>query len=239
MLEIGKTWNYYLYYDTPGGFSFNLTVTETVEINDISYHHIISSHNNCETFLREDINERKVYGIWEGEEYVLFDFSADIGDYLWLNGEFMLITDIGYGDFYEMENLRYYLLDNIIKLIEGIGLETYGIANSFEYGCLNNPTFETIELIGMNQPLAIYDISLDEISIYPNPVNDILKIENNSLFEIKDIKVYSIFGRLVLSPQFQKESNQIDLSSLNNGAFFIKIETEIGYLTKKTIKISQ
>jgi predicted small metal-binding protein len=239
MLEMGKTWNYYLSNDIQGGCHFNLTVTEIVEINEITYYHIISSHNNCETFLREDMNEKKVYGIWESEEYILYDFSADIGDSLWLNGEFMLITDIGYGNFYGLDNLRYYLLDNTIKLIEGIGFETYGIANSFEYGCLNNPVFETIELIGLNQPLTVSDVSLDEISIYPNPVNDILKIGNSRPFEIIDVKIYSIHGKLVLATQLQKESNLLDLSSLNNGTYFIQIETEIGQLTKKIIKITQ
>ena len=169
----------------------------------------------------------------------MYDFNADIGDSLWLNGEFMLITDIGYGEFFGLGNLRYFLLDNTYKLIEGIGFEIYGIANSFEYGCLFNPVFETIELIGMNQAVAISDISLDEISIYPNPVNDILKIENKRQFEIIDVKVYSISGKLVLSPQLQKESKLIDLSRLNNGTYFIQIETEISHLTKKIIKITR
>jgi len=239
MLEIGKIWNMRHTNDYGASFDFNLTVTETVEINNITYFHIEASHNNCETFLREDRNEKKVYGIWEGEEYLHYDFSLDIGDYIWVLGDSWLITDIGFGDFYGMTNLRYYVLDDYLKLIEGIGFENYGIADSFEYGCLFVPIFEFIQLINMNQHLAVDNIAFDNISIYPNPVNDFLQIENNNMFKIKDVKVYSILGKLVLSPQFKRESNQLDLSNLNNGTYFMKIDTEIGYLTKKIIKISQ
>lgn len=238
MLEISKTWNYYLSF-TGGGYYFDLTDSEIVDIDGVEYHHIEASHNDCEIFLREDISEKKVYGIWEGEEYVMYDFSADIGDFLWLNGEFVLIIDIGYGDFYGMENLRYYLLENSEKLIEGIGVEQNGLTDAFEYGCLTqDPWYEIIQLINMNHPLSVSAIRLDNISIFPNPVSDVLQIENNDKFELKDVKIYSILGELVLSPQLETERNLLDLSCLNDGTFFMKIETNSGFLTKKLIKIS-
>ncbi len=237
MLEIGKIWNMYLSFDYPDGYYFNIEDVETVEINGQTYHRIVASHNNCDTYLREDVNEKKVYGIWQGEEYLHYDFSLNIGDSMWIYGDFYEITAIEYGDFYGMTNLRYFVLDDSFNLIEGIGIEDYGIADAFEYGCLNNPIYETVQLINMNQPLAINDITKDEISIYPNPVENILTIKN-SKFKINDAKVYSAVGNLVLSTQFQNKKNIIDVSNLSNGIYFVKLETDTGYLTKKVIKIS-
>jgi hypothetical protein len=46
--------------------------------------------------------------------------------------------------------------------------------------------------------------------------------------------VYDALGRLVLS--VESDYNQIDVSGINNGVFFINIETDKGVLTKKIIK---
>jgi hypothetical protein len=82
MLEIDKIWNMYLSFDHPGGYYFNIEDVEIVEINGQNYHRIAASHNNCDTYLREDVNEKKVYGIWQGTEYLHYDFSLEVGDYM-------------------------------------------------------------------------------------------------------------------------------------------------------------
>ena len=76
--------------------------------------------------------------------------------------------------------------------------------------------------------------SFAEIGIYPNPVKNILYIENNKNIGIKEIIVYDISGKIVLS----KKDNfqQLDLSEINSGLLFIKIVTIHGILTKKLIK---
>jgi len=234
MFEIGKIWNYYVSFDFPGGYYFNLTVTETVEIEGLTYYHIEATHNNCETFLREDIDEKKIYGIWEGEEYLHYDFSLDIGDYIWIGGWDMEITDIGYGDFFGMENLRYLVLENQYKLIEGIGFESIGIADTFEFDCLYFPYLEILHLINMNQPLTVNETTFKTFSIYPNPVQNLLTVENTSTTEIISIKIYDVLGRLVLSES--RDVKQIDISHLNSGVLFVEIETEQGVVTKKVVK---
>ncbi|MEZ4817199.1 MAG: hypothetical protein R2776_04420 [Flavobacteriaceae bacterium] len=99
MFEIGKIWNMYVQYDYPDGHYVDLIVTETEEIDGLTYHKIVSTIGNCVNYLREDVSEKKIYYRWEDEEYVLYDFNAEIGDELWINGDFMEVTDIAYGDF--------------------------------------------------------------------------------------------------------------------------------------------
>jgi len=82
--------------------------------------------------------------------------------------------------------------------------------------------------------LGVSDISLADINIYPNPVNDVLYIENNEHIKIDKITVSDILGKVIL---IEKNSfNQINLSELKSGILLMKIETENGIITKKLIK---
>ena len=82
--------------------------------------------------------------------------------------------------------------------------------------------------------LSVPDSVLKPISIYPNPAQDILRIENNSTTGITSIRIYDVLGRLVLAQN--SDVNQIDVSHLNSGVLFVKIETDHGVNTKKIIK---
>jgi hypothetical protein len=82
--------------------------------------------------------------------------------------------------------------------------------------------------------LNIEELEAERISIYPNPVKDLLRIDNTSTTEITSIKLYDVLGRLVLT---EKENvDQIDVSHLDSGIQFIDIETEQGTVIKKIIK---
>ncbi len=164
---------------------------------------------------------------------MFFDFSLDVGDSMWLFGNFYEITAIEYGDFYGMENLRYFVLDNSFKLIEGIGVEDSGIAHALEYGCLNHPFFETIELIGMNQPLAINDVAFNNITLFPNPVEDILHLETNRIIVTK-IEIYDVLGKKLL--QKEGNTNQLNISHLPSGILLAEILTDKGVLVEKIVK---
>ena len=70
----------------------------------------------------------------------------------------------------------------------------------------------------------------NEVKIFPNPVNNILYIENAE--NLKAVKVYNSLGQLVLS---SKDEN-INFDSFKNGAYLVKILTELGVTTKTIIK---
>ena len=232
MLELGKIWNFKVVNDVNFVYYFDLEATETVEINGLTYFHIEATHNSCESFIREDLTEKKIYGIWEGEEYLHYDFSLGIGDQMWIGGNYMTITDIGYGDFYGLENLKYFVLDDNYKLIEGVGFEEIGIADTIEYGCLISQGFEILYLISINGILANNNSQLENISIYPNPVKEVLNIETDS--PVNEIEIYNTLGVLVM--KHQNPNNQINISSLPNGLLFVKIFTDKGINTNKIIK---
>lgn len=82
--------------------------------------------------------------------------------------------------------------------------------------------------------ISVDEIESEKFTISPNPVRDILYIDNSSRFEIESIQVYDVMGRAVF--RTDNLSKQLDVSSLKAGAYLIKIETDIGVVTKKIIK---
>lgn len=72
----------------------------------------------------------------------------------------------------------------------------------------------------------------NQISIYPNPVSDILTIDNKSQEAITNISIYSIKGDLVK----QSKSNTIVVSELQNGVYFVKIQMNKTVLNYKFVK---
>jgi uncharacterized protein (TIGR02145 family) len=67
-------------------------------------------------------------------------------------------------------------------------------------------------------------------TIYPNPVRNILTIDG---VIVKDVVIYSIYGKEVLNISNQ---NNVDVSSLSKGIYFIKVSDGINSSTKKFIK---
>ena len=82
--------------------------------------------------------------------------------------------------------------------------------------------------------LGVNDILATQITCYPNPVQNILNINNTSSSPITSIEVYDLLGKLVLLEK--SNTNQLNVSHLKSGIFFIKIETKQGVLTKKLVK---
>ena len=76
----------------------------------------------------------------------------------------------------------------------------------------------------------------DNVSVYPNPVNDRLYIEAET--EIEEVVIYDVYGRVqnLRNLETQKLRNSIDLSNLKSGIYFVKINTEKGNIVKRIIK---
>jgi trimeric autotransporter adhesin len=70
------------------------------------------------------------------------------------------------------------------------------------------------------------------VYIYPNPAADYLTIEGFNEHTIA--QVYDISGKLILNKQLN--TNQIDISSLAKGLYFIKLSTEEGSVVRKFVK---
>ena len=81
--------------------------------------------------------------------------------------------------------------------------------------------------------LSNEEFSTNEISVYPNPVKDILYI-NYQNETIEEIVVYDLLGKKIVEQK--TNNNQINLSELKSGFYVVKIKTQSGVKTEKIIK---
>ncbi len=73
------------------------------------------------------------------------------------------------------------------------------------------------------------------LNVYPNPVNDRLYIEAETVIE--EVVVYDVYGRRQVTETPSHQGNwTIDLSELKSGIYFVKINTEKGNIVKRIIK---
>jgi|TARA_B110000908_G_scaffold75670_1_gene91088 endonuclease I/chitodextrinase len=82
--------------------------------------------------------------------------------------------------------------------------------------------------------LSVSENSLESFQVYPNPNN------GNTLFfntnkEVK-VAIYSILGKLIKNETVTIEKKNIDISSLSNGIYLLKITSENKSITKKLIR---
>jgi len=75
-------------------------------------------------------------------------------------------------------------------------------------------------------PPLFVDETISKLSVYPNPVKDVLTIKGN----YTSVDIYDVFGKLVLSAESAKT---INVSSLSSGVYMLKINTEKGTATQK------
>lgn len=73
----------------------------------------------------------------------------------------------------------------------------------------------------------------DKISVFPNPVKDIVTIKSSDT--VQSIDVYSPTGQLVFSTTTVAD-NKLDLSTLSKGVYLLKAKTNKGLQTTKIIK---
>ncbi len=83
--------------------------------------------------------------------------------------------------------------------------------------------------------LNINEFNLNNlISIYPNPVNDILNIKVKDNLVVEEVKLINLQGRELLS--IKQNLENISLSGLSSGIYLIKFKTNLGTIQSKIIK---
>jgi len=81
--------------------------------------------------------------------------------------------------------------------------------------------------VTVNTCTGIYGIENESgFSIYPNPTNGLVFINTTSLLINTSIEIYDISGRVILSHFMEELNDQINLSDLSNGIYFIKIKQD-------------
>lgn len=98
-----------------------------------------------------------------------------------------------------------------------------------------NNRFDNITLKGVDNTLAAPTFSTTKYQVFPNPFTNTVQVVANE--PITELTVYDVIGKRVWQKTNTNSYDQtIDLASLNQGVYFLKIKTASGIKTHKLIK---
>ncbi|WP_456438798.1 FG-GAP-like repeat-containing protein [Psychroserpens sp.] len=121
----------------------------------------------------------------------------------------------------------------------GIGMDD-AITNIIIYwpsGIIDNvtdPTINTHHVIAEGQTLSIEDETLKSITIHPNPVGKVINISSPVNLIGKIATIFSIEGKRVMN--LKLEHHSIDVSSLSQGSYILRLESDGKVFTEQFIK---
>lgn len=88
------------------------------------------------------------------------------------------------------------------------------------------------ELI-VNSALSVNEFVKNNVSIYPNPTEEFISIVTNKSLNFEKVLIYDLLGKKV--KMIKSNFDNINVSDLSNGVYFLKISTDKGFANKKII----
>jgi len=245
-------WEYYSSGDTTvNDFSYkkifkrNLVTTQTVPPFQATEPYQLYG------LIRDDTSDKKVFAIQFiennntcplNEEYLLFDFSLNIGDtenlcilpdyYDFITQDIYVSNVLGFTTrIFEGPNMLYEGMGSNYGLFEEMFApfkksSRYIYSTFLDYYCRESPCDLLVSTI--NKPES------EPLEIYPNPTSQTVFIKHVGSQQIKSILIYNTLGQKEI--QINKNLNQIDISYLDNGIYIIEIELNGGIIRQKIIK---
>lgn len=142
-----------------------------------------------------------------------FEGTDDLSAVAW-------VQDLTTGQVWQSENAPIIVLEDItnvtVEVVDGVEITT---VDGQEYVLWD----------GLLSPLGVNSISAANVSMYPNPANDVLNI--SGVNGLANVTVFDMSGRVVLSTAL--ESGAISVSDLNVGIYQVTIEQNGSTVTER------
>lgn len=133
-------------------------------------------------------------------------------------------------------------LTNIDKTTQGTGVsfvngEKYDVYVKTQ--CYNNPVWHADSV---KKTIIITNIGMEEVdgmqvNIYPNPVQNLLKIELPTVWEEHaNVRIFDLTGKQLYITKVVSSYWEMDVSALASGVYFLSVETNKQKVIKKVIK---
>lgn len=169
--------------------------------------------------------------------------------------DFFLLTIEGYEDGALKEaKVEFYLADYrfedesedyILDEWTWVDLKTLGNVDSLEFSLsssdngdfgMNTPAYFCIDdFISLDQITNNREISRSELSLFPNPSVDILKI--NSRDPMRFVQVFSLSGQVVTREEIPSQKTyKLNTTNWNSGIYMVSVTTNNGEVTQRVVK---
>lgn len=199
-------------------------VLDSIRITTISMKEEIADAYGTLNLLGNNFDVLKVKQTDSVQTVLELGISSILG-FSWINGSLFL------GDALNNFNRKvttYKFLANgskasLIEFVDNSFVDSLGVPISDISGRLS---------VDIVSDVADLDLNTQMIDVYPNPTSDFIrfdKISKKGSFT-SDIRIYDALGKLILHQSNVDISQQFDVSTLNQGIYFIKInEKDVSY----------
>lgn len=228
---------------------------ESVVINGMEYNTIYNTTEGVLLGAYRNEDNQVYYCKWNGNDYdeevMLYDYDLEEGDFFNDTDEHPMqvvavttITDAN-GDQRKKIKFSFLGLENETEYwVEGVG-SNKGFVNACNYTPTDNGAIFHLLCYHVEDDLIfvtpeydacdideIEDNTENQVCIYPNPASSTVNILNVNQNSIKKVEIIDLLGRIVLSVE---QSDTIDVSSLPEGHYFVRIQGESTLVRKLTI----
>ncbi len=100
------------------------------------------------------------------------------------------------------------------------------------HGYSNTVMVDTVKFT-FNVPLTDKEVTFQQIEVYPNPANDLLFLKSST--HIEWVEIVNSVGLVV--KKINQPKSLIDISELQNGVYFLKVESKEELTVKRFIKL--
>jgi len=119
-----------------------------------------------------------------------------------------------------------------LDFVQGVGTttetQTYNYIDENPFAGSN---YYRLKQVDYSQEFQYSDIRVVEfegkkvsVDVYPNPVQDLLNINIEGTEQEVTVSIFSVSGQLIRQEILYQSNNQLNLSELNGGLYFIKVE---------------
>jgi len=117
-------------------------------------------------------------------------------------------------------------------LVNNIPIPDPGLSYNFSNVTFNQSIHVTFGTIGVEEgELA------QMVQLYPNPTNATIEIRlNEAQLQVKECRVYDIYGKLMNIVPVHTDVTQIDVTDFAAGVYFVRLNSDLGTITKKFVK---
>lgn len=129
------------------------------------------------------------------------------------------------------------LVDNVEKVEVNNAIGTYTIQVSHKGNLLDSSQNYSLIVSGFDQAILANNTFVEQkISVYPNPVNDVLNVTSSS-HEFIRYELYDVQGRMIQKESLSNLNNfQITTYNLSKGLYILNLSTSEGTFAKKIVK---
>ena len=167
----------------------------------------------------------------------IYSGTCDIGLSLMIDDDFTFNGFVRLGEDYNPTDSGLYILTNLSITLTDTGKHIMVVkivcimpdiifCDSIQELSSMSFHFNVVNSTGINE------FSESRLSVFPNPANNQITLDNGQGV-MKEVYVYDIMGKEVRHLAVQGTLTTIDVSNLQNGIYFLKINTEQGILTRK------